>query len=267
MKIGLIGSSGFIGRNLRLLLNNNPKVTIIDWNRDKHGNFLILNDRNSFLNQYTFDMIYQLSWTNINDSNYRLNMNNKLFADATLDFVYRCIEREIRIVAIGTHQDSELSESDIYLSSKEFLLKSILDMNSNLVSLIRPTFVFSIEDRRPHLFRSFIRWLETGNDINTFSIKSPEKMLDLIHVCDVANALAEFSRSFNFGNFYTLASGYSISVENAIKFLNDFINHSETYVLQSKITYSEFASEQNVIISNEYTKRFFNIEENQSIKF
>ena len=264
MRIAIIGASGFIGRHLYELFASHPDTTIVVWNRHFHGDFLSRENREKFLDLNHLDLIYQLAWTSIEDDNYRQNLENTFFAEATIDFVESCLRRNLRIVVIGTQVNEEVSSSDRYHSAKAYLWDCISQFPPNLIFYIRPTYVFSLQELRPHLFKSFLGWINEGKKPEDFLLRSPRKLIDLIHVKDVAECLFRIYTHPSLGINVTVASGLSLSVENIIEFLNKRIVESDVLSPLSEYERTKFSSSENFVLLNRNTLSFFGLSDNIS---
>jgi nucleoside-diphosphate-sugar epimerase len=257
--VGVIGGSGFIGRHLCNLISNHSEDTLVIWSRESHGDFLSRENRETFLDSYELNLLYQLSWTTIEDDNYRRSPQNALFAEATLDLVRSCIQRGLQIIVVGTASQRIISEKDEYLKSKEVLRSAILELNEVGVTLVRPTFVFSIEDRRPHLFRTFMKWIEEGNSAADFPINFPKTEIDFVHVEDVAESLYHVPKELAHHSEVIIASGLSLSVYDAVKTLNQKLIGSVTSTIS--VPFSSTPLDPKVATStlNQSTLRFFGL--------
>lgn len=259
MIVGVIGGSGFIGRHLCNLISNHLEDTLVVWNRKSHGDFLSKENRETFLDSNELNLLYQLSWTTIEDENYRQNPQNALFAEATVDLVKSCIKRDLQIIVIGTASPKIVSEKDEYLKSKEMLRNAILELDKVGVTLVRPTFVFSIEERRPHLFRTFMKWVEEGNNAADFPINFPKTEIDLVHVKDVAESLYQVANQLAHHSEVIIASGLSLSVYDAVKTLNQKLSGSVTSTISVPFSSTSFDSKVATLILNQNTLQFFGL--------
>lgn len=259
MKVGVIGGSGFIGRHLCNLISNHLEDTLVVWNRKSHGDFLSKENREAFLDLNDLDLVYQLSWASIEDANYRQNSQNALFMEATMDMAKSCIQRGLHIIVIGTASSTMTNEKDEYLKSKEILRNSILELDNVGITLVRPTFIFSIEERRPHLFRAFMQWLEQGNNVGDFPIISPNTEIDFVHVRDVAESLYHVANLLDNHSEIIIASGLSISVYDAIQTLNQKFIDSLTITIPVPYTPTLFDPNVATLTANKNTLQFFGL--------
>ena len=256
IRIGIIGSNGFIGRYVKSILQKDSSKIIILWDRNYHGDFLTSESRESFLNLHKFDLIYQLAWVNIEDDKYRSNPSNLLFAHATVDFISSCLERGIRMVVMGTHQNPEDDSLDLYLTSKKILKSFVEQIQSDLVHYMSPTFVFSIKDRRPHLFRSFIDSVGKGYLGTQLNLNTPDMEIDLIHVRDVAECLVEISSESIKAGSYIIASGLTTRVDVALAYLRVYLKLTNTAILPTCLLTSFNTSEKHLLF-NRFTQLFY----------
>lgn len=259
MIVGVIGGSGFIGRHLCNLISNHLEDTLVVWSRKSHGDFLSKENRETFLDSNELNLLYQLSWTTIEDENYRQSPQNALFAEATVDLVRSCIQRGLQIIVIGTASPKIVGEKDEYLKSKEMLRNAILELDKVGVTLVRPTFVFSIEERRPHLFRTFMKWVEEGNNAADFPINFPKTEIDLVHVEDVAESLYHVANQLAHHSEVIIASGLSLSVYDAVKTLNQKLSGSVTSTISVPFSLTSFDPKVATSTLNQNTLQFFGL--------
>lgn len=259
MKVGIIGSSGFIGRNLCDLFVKNSRGEIVVWNRKVHGNFLSKKDREIFLDSNELNLVYQLAWASIEDEKYRQNPQNVFFTEATIEFVNSCIQRELRTIVIGTASKTMADLNDEYLRSKEVLRNGILEINNSWVTLARPTFVFSIEERRPHIFRTFMKWLEHGHKLEDFPMNYPKREIDFVHVRDVAESLYRFADDSLCHSEVVIGSGLSISIKDAIRLLHQHFVGSSASTFPIPFSPTMFDPNTVTLTFNANTLRFYGL--------
>lgn len=257
MIVGVIGGSGFIGRHLCNLISNHIEDTLVVWSRKSHGDFLSKKNREAFLDSNELNVLYQLSWTTIEDGDYRQSPKNALFAEATVDLVRSCIQRGLQIIVIGTASPRIISEKDEYLKSKEMLRNAILEMDKVGVTLVRPTFVFSIEERRPHLFRTFIKWVEDGNNATEFPINFPKTEIDLVHVKDVAESLYHVANQSVHYSEVIIASGLSLSIYEVVQTLKQKLSGSVTSTISVPFSSTPLDPKVPTLTLNKNTLQFF----------
>lgn len=257
MKIGIIGSSGFIGRYLFNEFLSQSTNDITTWKRATCGDFLSKESQNTFLQSTTFDLIYLLAWTSVEDISYRANPANFKYAQATVDFISNCLDNSVNVVVLGTSPDSNVGLNDEYSIAKSFLHSFVSSLNSDRVSLVKPTFVFSVEEKRPHLFRSVINWIQAGKNIDNFPLRTPHQFIDLIHVKDVAECLYHFSKVASRPRDLVLASGISVTVKDVARLLNAYL--TKQILTLDSMQNSEFFlnSLSNFPLFNKHTKLFF----------
>jgi nucleoside-diphosphate-sugar epimerase len=257
MHIGIIGANGFIGSYLHQRIKNQTLHTVTCWDRSLHGDFLSKKSRERFVNLNSFDIIFQLAWSSIDNVNYRYHPENLLFSEATIDFVELCILRRTKVVVLGTDAENEDFARDEYLTAKMSLFESVSAIKSPLIYFVRPTYVFSIEHRRPHLFRLYIDWVENNGQGKGFPLRSPTQVIDLIHVKDVADSLFYIATEIREGAFYTVASGISVSVQQALNFLKFNLNKSISHTSFSVPLKTKLKPGMNYLLFNNHSLPFF----------
>jgi len=257
--VGIIGGSGFIGRHLCNLISNHLEDTLVVWSHKSHGDFLSKENRETFLDSNELNLLYQLSWTSIEDDDYRHSPQNALFAEATVDLVRSCIQRGLQTIVIGTASQKMINEKDEYLKSKEMLRNAILELDNVGVTLVRPTFVFSIEERRPYLFRTFMKWVEQGNNAEDFPLNFPKTEIDLVHVKDVAESLYHVANQLAHHSEVIIASGLSLSVYDAVQTLNQRISGSVTRTISVPFSSTLFDPKVATSTLNQNTLQFFGL--------
>lgn len=260
MKIGIIGATGFIGSHLCDVYSNHRENQISSWNRVMHGSFLSMKDRIRFIESTNFDLIYQLAWTPIENPSYRQDVHNDDFKLATLDLVMRCLSKGIRVIVMGTHLSETNVSTDRYFAAKSSLGKHLAEINSPLVTLVRPTFVFSIDHHRPHLFRSFIEMIQRGDKAQDFVLTSPQQEIDLIHVKDVAEVLFEVGQGSTVSHDFIVCSGFTISVEHAITRLHHLLVGSSPGVKRPPFRPTNFSPGNHYEIRRRHTLSFFGLD-------
>lgn len=257
MHIGIVGSQGFIGRNLCDVLQRQNSHKVYKWMRPKDGDFLIEEHRERFLG-LKFDLVFQLAWTNVNDPKYRTQSDNRLYALASINFAHACQLRGTKLVLMSSSITNHEYISDNYTKSKRFLEDIIRESSFDNVSLVKPTIVFSIEERRPHLLRQFISWIESGKTRDTFEIKTPSELIEVIEVRDLAISLTSFINSDFIPGIYKITSGFRVTVEQFIQQLSDYLNGLTSHLLpESTFVKSTSLNSEQVVYSRSETLKFF----------
>jgi nucleoside-diphosphate-sugar epimerase len=258
LNVGIVGADGFIGRYLTAELSRKG-YQVIAWNREKHGSFLLESDRKNFLRNNDLDIVYQLAWVNVNNPNYRQESANFDYARASIELALDCHARKIKCVLLGsTYADLE-SNTEPYSTSKRNLQIELREISPSHIFLAKPTYVFSLEDLRPHLFKQFVNWLESSKKTQPFELINADFQIDLIHVKDVANALLFFvNNGLNYRE-YLLTSGFSISVKDVVEFLSNKLNGFSNGINTSKLCQSGNLNAGSKIISNRETFNFFGL--------
>lgn len=256
MNVGIVGATGFIGSYLATKLSTSEiKPTL--WQRKLHGDYLIKSNRDRFLTSHKFDLIYQAAWVNVSDINYKENVQNFPFVEASLDFARECVNLGVRIALLGSTFADDFSRSDPYSQSKRQLQAKISEMNSSLVLLIKPTYVFSLEEKRPQIFREFIDWIQNGNRIEEFPIKSNNALLDFIHVRDVVSALDEIRLHETIKGEVIVSSGILLSVKEVLTRLETRLTKSQNYFATQNSLKITNADGKTKIISCDESQAFF----------
>jgi len=257
MRIGVIGANGFIGRNLCQVLLENESNSVYRWTRPLNGNFLMEQDRERYL-RMNFDLVFQLAWTNVEDLTYRNHRLNESYAIASSQFALSCHVKGIKSVLLGSTITDDSLASDNYVESKRLLDRRIRELSSPFVSLVKPPVVFSIRDRRPHLIRQFVSWIEEGNSADSFVPLTPSAVIEVIEVRDLARALLQIGKSKMRSGVFTVTSGLHVTVSEFVKQLRRQIDGCPAECLPSvTVKESTTMSDSFLIYSNKDTLAFF----------
>lgn len=256
--VGIVGAKGFIGRKLACELARN-NCNIFPWRREVEGDFLSKAHRDKFVAGNSLDVIYQAAWANIENTNYRNDKRNLHFTEASLELASYCNNNNVLSVFLGsTFADFDLN-LDHYSTSKRMLQNELRRSSYRKTILVKPTYVFSVEDKRPHLFKQLVDWFESKQFDVPFQIKSKDSRIDLIHVNDVATALSNLPLDSSEFKEYLVTSGFEISVESVIKFVTLKLSGIESQVALNHVTKTSYSENCKVIVSNLETLSFFGL--------
>ncbi len=202
MKVLLVGSSGFIGRQIHAeMLKNNWKVTELNTNFSSGLGFFDKDSMKLLFAQEEFDCVVSAAWTTSHDT-YRESKVNFEYQSATENLARVVKDSKIGIfVALGSSAeygsfnlranclDSELKATDSYSRSKIDTFYSL----SHIFSDSTTRFIW------PRIFqpfghgqdpKRFIPYLITKFKENeTPEIMNPEHVYDWVNVSDVAKAI------------------------------------------------------------------------------
>jgi len=230
LNVAIVGACGFIGRHLRRLIEGRMGVQLQVWNRSSHGNFLSRDDREAFIGTEP-ELVFQCAWTTIENTNYRFDESNYSFAEANLDFVRSCSSRGIKTVSLGTNVPHGPMSTQPYFKSKEILEQGIVAESSGIAKLVKPTFVFSFTEGRPHICRQVSEWIRQGKSITDFVLHDPSGLHDFIEVRDVAEGLFKIAFQQSSTTSIVLRSGTSLRLKDFVHiFAKKFKEEDPPYV-------------------------------------
>lgn len=214
MKICIIGASGFVGKYLVSLFLSEPTFDISVWNRKIDGDFLNTQDQYNFFQKNHFNVVINLAWNSINDRNYRDSLENQKYSSAAINFTKLC-PTTTKLIHLSSIFADDPSNMDNYSISKRILQQEILNLDLSNVIIVKPQYIFSIEERRPHIVGNYIEHL--FNPKIEFKINNPNLSIDFTHVKDIAEALKLISVNTLKSNLLYISSGLNIKVSEFLK--------------------------------------------------
>lgn len=202
MKVLLIGSTGFIGKQIHIEILR-QKWQVVELNRNFSGGsgFFDEDQIRALLNNEKFDCIITTAWVTSHET-YRKSERNLNFATATESLAFEARRCEIPIfVALGS--SAEYGENNLEASCINSVLKPIDQYSLSKINTFNAlTNIFKDSNTRfiwPRIFQPYGR----GQDPKRFipylvssfakqtspSIKNPYDKYDWINVTDVAKAI------------------------------------------------------------------------------
>ena len=222
MKVLLTGSTGFLGKNIRYLLERYGHEVICPRSPGFLENWDMLKDtsrREVFQNEIP-DVVVHTAW-GVVDSNYRESETNSQWRDATLSLYEEAVKHGVQqFVALGTFSENEEdlisgaeSDNSLYAESKRQTRLKIFSLEQQLkipVSWLRIQYPYGYWDR-PNRLVSMITQKSILKE--EFGLRSPNLNLDFVHSMDVASAVQKVIENQLFG-IIEIKSGKKYSLQD-----------------------------------------------------
>jgi len=222
MKILLTGSTGFLGKNIKYLLEEFGHEVICPRSPDLLQNWDMLKEssRREVFRHGVPDVIVHAAW-GVDGANYRESEVNSEWRDASILFYEEAVEHGVQhFIALGTFSENEgdlMSGDDHdnsrYAESKRQVRSKIFDLEQRLnvpVSWLRIQYPYGYWDRPSRLVSMIIQKSILNED---FTLNSPNLALDFIHSLDVASAVLETIENRIFG-ILEVKSGVKYSLQD-----------------------------------------------------
>jgi len=239
MKVLLTGSTGFLGKNIRYLLQRYGHEVICPRSPGFLENWDMLKDssrRELFQNEIP-DVIVHAAW-GVAGSNYRESETNSEWRDATLSLYEEAVKHGVQhFVALGTFSENEEdlisgaeSDNSLYAESKRQTRSEIFSLEQHLkipVSWLRIQYPYGYWDRPNRLVpmitqKSILR--------EEFSLRSPSLNLDFVHSMDVASAVQKVIENQIFG-IIEVKSGVKYSLQDVKLKIEKVLEEEDNKVL------------------------------------
>jgi nucleoside-diphosphate-sugar epimerase len=217
----LIGSGGFLGRNIRKHISKINEFEISTWDQNIDGNFLNSKSRINLLNNLKPDIVINSAWLKTGIPNYENNKENINWGKAHVDFFRECSELNVWYITFGSSAQikSDLMHDTLYAKAKNFMKINIMDQAKNTkCTFIYISYLFSIYDRRPRILDDFLL------NPKSFKLKSPNKKNDFIEVQDAVNAVILVLLHNLYGNI-EVKSGIEITNQKFLDTIYEFIHN------------------------------------------
>ena len=221
MKILLTGSTGFLGKNIKYLLEEYGHEVISPRSPDFLQNWDMLKDssRREVFRYGVPEVVVHAAW-GVGGTNYRESEVNLDWRDASVLLYKEAAEYGVQhFIALGTfsenegdlmsgdnHDNSRYAESKRQTRSKIFGLEQQLSVP---VSWLRIQYPYGYWDRPNRLVSMIIQKSIMRED---FTLNSPNLVLDFIHSLDVASAVLETIEKRVFG-ILEVKSGMKYSLQ------------------------------------------------------
>ncbi len=231
-KIHLIGSNGFIGKNL---VKNYPKNNFILWShtQNKNTNYFDLLDEESWgdLIKKRPKIVVLLSWPGLPNYNETYHVSRNLPACLKLFEILKKNGLE-KIVITGTcyeygllngsvNEESKTNPINQYAIAKDTLRKSIFRMSKKSeikICWLRIFYVYGEDQNKNAIYPSLINSINLGNN---FNISSGRQIRDFVSIKLITKYLDLLINKKNIHGVFNGGSGDPISiiefVENTIK--------------------------------------------------
>jgi nucleoside-diphosphate-sugar epimerase len=198
MKVLLTGSTGFLGRNIKFLLERFGHEIICPRSSALLPNWdmLDLSSIEEIFSEHSPDVIVHSAW-GVNEENYRESEFNLKWQAATLKLYTLAAEHNVgHFIALGTFSETgqdifsgESRDRSVYAETKRQTLSNLIELESQLklpVSWLRVNYPYGFWDKRNRLISVLI---EKSISKEEFHLKSPDLKLDFTHSLDIANAV------------------------------------------------------------------------------
>jgi nucleoside-diphosphate-sugar epimerase len=198
MKVLLTGSTGFLGRNIKFLLERFGHEIICPRSSALLPNWdmLDLSSIEEIFSEHSPDVIVHSAW-GVNEVNYRESEFNLKWQASTLKLYTLAAEHNVgHFIALGTFSETgqdifsgESRDRSVYAETKRQTLSNLIELESQLklpVSWLRVNYPYGFWDKRNRLISVLI---EKSISKEEFHLKSPDLKLDFTHSLDIANAV------------------------------------------------------------------------------
>ncbi len=246
-KIHLIGSNGFIGKNL---VKNYPKNNFILWSHSKNTNtnyFDLLNEESwKDLIKQMPKVVVLLSWPGLPNYNDSFHVRRNLPACIRLFEILKKNGLK-KIVITGTCYEYGLSNGSVneeyitnpinqYAIAKDTFRKAIFCMskNSNIkICWLRIFYVYGEDQNKNAIYPSLINSIRSGN---TFNISSGRQIRDFVSINQITEYLNLLINKKNIHGIFNGGSGDPISI---IEFVENIIKRKDSNIKVNRNFYPD----------------------------
>jgi nucleoside-diphosphate-sugar epimerase len=165
------------------------------------GSFLDPKTRIRVLDAVKPNIVIHLAWLNTISNNYESDSNNERWAEATINFMERSLNREVWFINAGssaTSDESTLKNSEYGRAKRQVSNHLLNRLESNLISNLNLQYIFSIRDKRPRVINNFYKNAAGGG----FYLREPHNLHDFIEVSDVIDAITTVIKNNLKGDLY-----------------------------------------------------------------
>jgi len=208
MKILLTGSTGFLGQNIRYLLEKFGHEVICPRSQDflKGWDMLKESSISEVFQSVIPEVIVHAAW-GVDQANYRESVTNSEWRDATVKLYEAAARYKVKhFVALGTFSENERDlisgdehDNSLYAESKRQARSIIFKLEPHIevpVTWLRIQYPYGYWDRPGRLVSLITRKSILGEAL---TLNSPKLTLDFIHSLDVANAVLKVVENQIFG--------------------------------------------------------------------
>jgi len=246
-KIHLIGSNGFIGRNL---VKNHPKNDFILWSHSKNNNtnyFDLLNEKSwEDLIQQMPKIVVLLSWPGLPNYNEIFHVSRNLPACIKLIAILKNNGLK-KIVITGTcyeygllngslNEESKTEPVNQYAIAKDTLRKSIFRMSKNSelkICWLRIFYVYGEDQNKNAIYPSLLNSIISGNN---FKISSGKQIRDFVSIKLITEYLDLLINKKDIHGIFNGGSGDPISI---IEFVENIIKKRDSNIQVDRYFYSD----------------------------
>ena len=142
------------------------------------------------LDEFRPAAVVHLAWSASGTPGYRESTDNALWVERSLDLWRACVDRGVRLLAVGTVVDRPASPAshDAYTTSKIALREALAPhIETGELCWLRPHYVFDPVWERPALVRAALDAVRTQTHA---ALSSPGAVHDFVHAHDVGSAIA-----------------------------------------------------------------------------
>ena len=198
MRVLLTGSTGFLGSNIKFLLEKFGHQVICPRSSNFLPNWdmLELSNIKEIFSEHSPEVIVHSAW-GVNASNYRDSELNLKWQASTLALYSSAAEYKVNhFIALGTFSETgqdifsgASQDSSLYAEAKRQTRSKLLEMESQLklpVSWLRVHYPYGFWDKENRLISLLIKKAISKEE---FQLKFPNLHLYFIHSLDIANAV------------------------------------------------------------------------------
>ena len=156
------------------------------------------------------DVVVHAAWSASGTEKYRESHIQPLWPAATTALIHKCIEKQIKIVVLGSIAEIEPRDITLYGRARQKLWQASSGLVShNQVTWLRVHYAFDDSAGRPELLHLLKQGLQDPSD--PVPLRSPTARHDFIHVDDVASAIST-AISSSLGGLIEVGTGVTRTV-------------------------------------------------------
>ena len=180
------------------------------------------------LEELSPDVVVHAAWSASGTVDYRESHLQPLWPAATTELINACLEKQIRVVVLGSIAEVEPSDITPYGQARQQLWRASSDIVSEgRVTWLRIHYAFDDAAGHPELFQLLKQSVDRGGIPVT--LQSPTARHDFIHVEDVASAIST-AISSSLQGLIEVGTGVTQSVADVAEAMGvDFQSLDETH--------------------------------------